>query len=235
MSEQKQLSDSAPCLIVIESFPESIAYTSEIARIQALRRGDEAAFVSLLDQFSASLQRIALLYVPSVAIAEEVVQETWLGVLRGLKQFEGRSSLKTWIFRILVNYAQRRGQNENRSIAFSALVTNADSDTEIEGEVEQFFPADHPQWPGGWSSFPQSWEHIPEERLLSQETHLYIRKAIEALPQKQREVIVMRDIEGWTSDEVCNVLSVSETNQRVLLHRARSYVRRVLEKYFCEE
>lgn len=203
--------------------------------IQALRTGDETAFVSLLEQYDASLLRMALIYVPNLAVAQEVVQETWLAVLRGLNQFEGRSSLKTWIFRILIHCAQKRGQRESRSIAFSALAVFEVDSAVSEEEEEQFLPDTHPQQPGHWASFPRSWEHVPEERLLSQETLLYLRQALDGLPRRQREVIVLRDIEGWTSDEVCHFLEVSETHQRVLLHRARSYVRRVLAEYLQEE
>lgn len=201
MNGQRSSLDSSPDMIGVPGSLETTTYSDEKDWLQALRQGDEEAFISLLNQFDASLQRIALLYVPNSIIAEEVVQETWLGVLGGLKQFEGRSSLKTWIFRILINYAQKRGKRENNSIPFSALVRNEET-TETEEDSEHFLPDDHPIWPGGWASFPRDWEHIPEKRLLSQETRFYIQKAIEELSQKQREVIVMRDLEGWSADEV---------------------------------
>jgi len=178
--------------------------------------------------------RIAQLYTPSRAVAEDVVQETWLGVLQGLDRFEGRSSLKTWIFRILTNRAKTRGQRERRSIPFSAL-----ADRESEGNDPAVDPSrfqgDDERFAHGWSSPPTSWEEVPEERLLSTETLAKVQEAISMLPEMQRLVITLRDIEGWSSQEVCNFLDISETNQRVLLHRARSKVRRALEDYLDEQ
>ncbi|HEY0756956.1 MAG TPA: RNA polymerase sigma factor [Ktedonobacteraceae bacterium] len=234
MNKHQSRVDRFPELTMGPCCLENTTSSDEKDLLQALRRGDEEAFVSLLNQFDASLRRIALLYVHGQAIAEEVVQETWLGVLRGLSQFEGRSSLKTWIFRILINCAQKRGKRESQSIPFSAMPIDEESAEMVE-DSKQFLPADHPTRPGGWASFPQSWEYIPENRLLSQELRFSIEKAIEALPQKQREVIVMRDLEGWGADEVCSFLEISKANQRVLLHRARTHVRHVLETYLKEE
>ena len=154
-----------------------------------------------------------------------------MGVLHGLDRFEGRSSLKTWIFRILTNRAKTRAQREGRSVPFSSLAEFTTEFQEPAIEPERFHRSDH-QWPGGWVSFPRSWEEIPEERILSQETMTRIQEAIDSLPVGQREVITLRDIEGCTSEEVCDLLSVSEANQRVLLHRARCKVRRALERYF---
>jgi RNA polymerase sigma-70 factor (ECF subfamily) len=197
----------------------------DAALLAALRAGDEAAFEALIARYHGALLRLAQLYVPSRAVAEEVVQETWLGVLKGLNSFEGRASLKTWIFRILLNRARTRGQRESRSLPFSAL-WSPDADS---GE-----PAVEPEWfqdDGWWGPHPRGWSEVPEQRLLSQETRAVVQQAIDALPPSQREVITLRDIEGWTSEEVRNALSISETNQRVLLHRARSKVRRALEQY----
>jgi RNA polymerase sigma-70 factor (ECF subfamily) len=175
-----------------------------------------------------------MVYVRAWAVAEEVVQETWMAVLEGLNRFEGRSSLKTWLFRILTNCAITRAQRESRSIPFSSLLEHNADFSEPAVEPDRFLPADR-QWPGHWVSFPSNWEEMPEERLLSQETHACLERAIEALPPNQREIIILRDIEGWTSEETCSFLVISEGNQRVLLHRARSKVRNVLEKYFEEE
>jgi RNA polymerase sigma-70 factor (ECF subfamily) len=198
--------------------------------VDSLRAGDESAFEMLIDRYHAPLLRLAMLYVPSRAVAEEVVQETWLGVLQGLARFEGRSSLKTWIFRILTNRARTRGQREGRSIPFSA-VWNPESDAaESSVEADRFFPPEHAS-AGHWVSLPDNWDALPEERLIGQETRAKIQQAIDALPDGQREVIRLRDVEGWTSEEICNVLEITETNQRVLLHRARSKVRRTLEQY----
>jgi RNA polymerase sigma-70 factor, ECF subfamily len=178
--------------------------------------------------------RLAAIYVTAQAVAEEVVQETWIGVLEGLNRFEGRSSLKTWMFRILTNCAKTRAQREGRSIPFSSL-REVDADlSEPAVDPERFLPPDH-QWPGHWVSFPSNWNGVPEERLLSQEIRTRLEQAIAALPTNQREVIVLRDIEGWTWEEICHFLGISEVNQRVLLHRARSKVRGALKKYFEEE
>lgn len=207
----------------------------EMALIEALRRGEESAFVTLVGRYHQSLLRMASVYVSSRAAAEDVVQETWLGVLRGLDRFEGRSSLKTWIFRILINRAKTRGERESRSIPFSALASTDDDAGEPAVEPERFLLPDHPRWPGHWASFPSDWDELPEQLLLSAETRAVVQRAVDALPPSQREVITLRDIEGWTSDDVCNALVISETNQRVLLHRARSKVRRALEQYLHDE
>jgi RNA polymerase sigma-70 factor, ECF subfamily len=198
--------------------------------IQALRDGDEAAFERLIRMYNASLLRVARLYVSSRAVAEEVVQETWLGVLNGIDRFEGRSSLKTWIFRILTNTAKTRGVRESRSLPFSAL-QDPGLAQEPAVEPERFLPSDDPVEPGAWAAPPAP---LPEQALLARETLAVVEAAIEALPPAQRAVITLRDVEGWSSDEVRNALEVSETNQRVLLHRARSKVRRALEEYVSE-
>jgi RNA polymerase sigma-70 factor, ECF subfamily len=195
--------------------------------VAALREGDEDAFRELVRDWNGSMLRVAQIFVPSRAIAEDVVGETWLRVLRALDQFEGRSSLKTWVYRILVNTAKTRAQREGRSLPFSALQDPARV-PEAAVEPERFFPDDHPQHPGGWSSPPAE---LPEERLLAAETRERIAAAIDALPPNQRAVISLRDVEGWSSDEVRNALDLSEVNQRVLLHRARARVRRDLEEY----
>jgi len=219
----------------VEADPGSFTVSTDDAwLVKALRRGDEAAFVSLLDHYYPSMMRVAMIYVPNWAVAEEIVQHTWMSVVQSLHRFEERSSLKTWIFSILIKLAQKHGQRERRSVPFSSLSDFAAEDTEPAEDAEQFLPAHH-QWAGGWASFPRSWEHIPEDRLLAQETRVYVRKAIDALPQRQREVIVLCDIEGWTSDEVCHLLGLTKVNQRVLLSRARSRVRQVLDRYFTEE
>jgi RNA polymerase sigma-70 factor, ECF subfamily len=197
--------------------------------IEALRNGDEAAFEQLIRMYHASLLRVARIYVSSRAVAEEVVQETWLGVLNGIGRFEGRSSLKTWIFRILTNTAKTRGVRESRSIPFSALQDPGGAEPAV--EPDRFRPSDDPVDPGGWVAPPAP---LPEQALLARETLAIIEGAIEALPPAQRAVITLRDVEGWSSEEVRNALEVSETNQRVLLHRARSKVRRALEEYVSE-
>ena len=196
--------------------------------IAMLRNGNEAAFASLVDRYSSTMLRLAMIYIRARAVAEEVVQETWLAVLEGLSRFEGRSSLKTWMFRILTNVAKTRAQREGRSVSFSALSDDDYDAAESAVDPDRFLPTGH------WVSFPSAWEAMPEERLLSQETYACIERAIENLPPSQREIITLRDIEGWTSAETCSALGISEGNQRVLLHRARSKVRRALEHYFEE-
>ncbi len=200
-----------------------IASESDRALVEALRRGDEDAFAALVDRYSRPMLRLAATFVRTPAVAEEVVQEAWLGVVAGIERFEGRSSLKTWIFRILTNTAKTRGSREARSVPFSSL--------EREGEGEPAVDPDRFISEGFWASPPRPWE-MPDERLLSKETRERVAQAIEALPPMQRTVISLRDVEGWSSEDVRNVLELSETNQRVLLHRARSRVRAELELYF---
>jgi RNA polymerase sigma-70 factor (ECF subfamily) len=171
---------------------------------------------------------VAQIYVGSRALAEDVVGETWLAVLNGIDRFEGRSSLKTWIFRILANRAKTRAQRERRTIPFSALDPGRVPEPAL--EPERFRDPEDSRWPGHWAIPPTAW---PEETLLSTETRNKLAEAIEMLPAGQRAVISLRDIEGWSAQEVCNALDISETNQRVLLHRARSKVRKALEEYLA--
>lgn len=205
---------------------------SDKVLVAALLAGDEKSFVMLVDMYGPAMLRLAQMYVRTRAVAEEVVQEAWLGVLNGLKRFEGRSSLKTWIFRILTNVAKTRGEREGRSVPFSSLGDGEEGNGPAV-DPDRFFPPDH-EASGEWQYPPRSIGDVPEERLLSRETLDVIERAIEGLPPAQRAVITMRDTEGLSSDEVCNVLDLTETNQRVLLHRARSKVRRALERYLDE-
>jgi RNA polymerase sigma-70 factor (ECF subfamily) len=194
----------------------------------ALRAGDEDAFAQLVSLYHAPLRRLALSYVRSAAVADEVVQETWLAVIRGLPRFEGRSSLKTWIFRILANTAKTRAERESRTLPVSSLRGQGAEDDEPAVDPNRFFDSRH-EWPGHWASPPRRWNEIPEEYLTGRETLAAMKEAIEQLPPTQRRVIVLRDVEGWDADEVCTLLELSEANQRVLLHRARSKVRQALE------
>lgn len=207
-------------------------YEDDTRLVAALRRKDEAAFSALVERYHAAMIRLAMIYVGERDIAEDVVQETWIGVLRGLAGFEGRSSLKTWIFRILTNRAKTRAQREGRYVAFSPLDSLSEDEPSV--DPDRFLGPDNARWQDHWGLDPVSWEGLPEERLLSQETRAVIQKTIDALPPGQHQVITLRDIDGWGSAEVCNVLEISETNQRVLLHRARAKVRRALEAYFGE-
>jgi RNA polymerase sigma-70 factor (ECF subfamily) len=203
----------------------------EAKLVEALRRGEEGAFAELISRYSSPLLRVAMTYTGSRAVAEEVVQETWLGVLHGLDRFEGRSSLKTWIFKILTNIAATRAARERRSVPFSALAAREVEDGEPSVDPDRFFPPDHDRWPGHWALGPTRWE-TPEAGLLGAEVREVMLREIHRLPQAQRTVISLRDIEGWSAEEVCDALEVSEGNQRVLLHRARSKVRAALEEYF---
>lgn len=199
--------------------------------VAALRQGSESAFAELVDRFGGSMLRAARMRMPSAALAEEVVQETWLRVLQGLPSFEGRSSLRTWIFVILGNCARRRAQQERRSVPFTSL---GGEDFAPAVAPEHFFPADHPRWPRCWTTLVDGWADVPDTRLLSLEIRDVIRRGLAALPHGQREVMTLRDVEGWSADEVCSYLGLSPENQRVLLHRARARVRATLSAYLEE-
>jgi RNA polymerase sigma-70 factor (ECF subfamily) len=173
-----------------------------------------------------------MLHVGNRSVAEEVVQDAWVGVLRQLDRFQGRSSLRTWILRIVSNRAKTRAVRERRTLPFSSF-DGLDEDAGPAVEPERFLPAGE-RWAGHWASPPRSWRDIPEDRLLSQEVRAEVERAVELLPPAQRAVIVLRDVEGMTAAETCDQLGVSEGNQRVLLHRARSRVRRALERYLDE-
>jgi RNA polymerase sigma-70 factor (ECF subfamily) len=203
----------------------------DLALVERLRAGEESAFMTLVDQLQPAMLRVARMYVSTTAVSEEVVQETWLGVLRGLHSFEGRSSLRTWIFRILTNIAKTRGQREGRSLPFASLAGELDAPAVDPSRFDS--PEDSSR--GGWSTLPDDWAGIPEDRLLGHETLDVISRAIATLPPMQAEVIRLRDALGWTSEEVRNALDLSETNQRVLLHRARAKVRGALERYLSSE
>lgn len=205
------------------------AQMPDAALVAALRRGDEAVFADLVDRYSPTLTAVAMRYVGSRAVAEEVLQETWLGLLRGIDDFESRSSLKTWLFRILVNTAMSRSRRERRSTPFSC-VGGASDDGGSGIDPDSFIDGADERWRGHWSAAPASWDTVPEHRLLAQETLDGVRRAIDSLPERQQQVILLRDIEGWTSEEVCDALELSEANQRVLLHRARTKVRAAIER-----
>lgn len=206
---------------------ESQEYGNDAALVAALRSRDERAFEYLIDRYHAPLTRLATSYVPSRAVAEEVVQETWIGVLRGIDQFEGRSSLSTWIYRILLNIARTRGAKEQRSVPFAAVGSDDDGPAVA---VDRFAPAGT-RYAHHWTSLPSSWSDLPESVVLSGETLDVVAAAVRQLPAQQREVVVMRDLLGLSSDEICNALGITETNQRVLLHRGRSKVRAAIETH----
>jgi len=192
----------------------------ESALVSALRAGDERAFARLVDDYSPGMRRLALTFVRTPALADDVVQEAWLGVLRGIDGFQGRSSLRTWIYRIVANIARTRAVREARTTPFSSFEHEEGPSV----DPERFDRGGH------WSAPPEPWR-----RVLDAEARALVEQAIAALPETQRQVITLRDVEGWSGAEVCNVLALSETNQRVLLHRARSKVRAALEAYLGED
>ena len=205
---------------------QQVVSPDETKLVEALRAGDEDAFRELVRTYNSSLLRVARIYVPTPVLAEEVVAETWLAVLEGLDRFQGRSSLKTWIFRILANRAKTRAVRERRTLPLSALEPERIQEPAL--DADRFRDWDDARWPGHWAAPLTRW---PEDRLLAGETREKLAQAIEALPGTQQAVISLRDVEGWSAEEVCNALGISETNQRVLLHRARSKVRKALEDY----
>jgi RNA polymerase sigma-70 factor (ECF subfamily) len=188
--------------------------SDETELVQRLRAGDETAFVALVGRYQRPMLRLASSFVPSAAIAEEVVQETWLGVVRGIDQFEGRSSLQTWLFKILVNRARTAGRRESRHVATG------------EGPAVERSRFDAK---GAWRQPPQSFTDEVEDRLVAEHAQQTIRTTLDALPAVQREVVALRDIDGLSGPEVCEVLGISAANQRVLLHRGRSRLRAALE------
>ena len=196
--------------------------------VDALRAGDESAFTRLVEEYGPAMLRVARMFVSSRAVAEEVVQEAWVGVLNGIGRFEGRSSLKTWIFRILTNTAKTRAVREGRSVQFSSLAGEDEEGGAVDADR---FLGDDTRFPGHWAAPPQRWEAAPEGRLLAAETLEVLEREIAKLPANQAVVVTMRDVEGFDADDVCNALDISETNQRVLLHRARTKLRRALEEY----
>ncbi len=180
-----------------------------------LRTGDEEAFVALVNRYNGSLLRLARSYVPTEAVAEEAVQETWMGVVRGVDRFEGRSTFKTWLFRILINRARSAGTREPRNLSLTEPAPAVDS--------ARFTAA------GAWAEPVGAWETDADDRLVAATWSKTLGKALDDLPPRQRQIVVLRDVEGMTSEDVCDVLGITEGNQRVLLHRGRSRLRSTLE------
>jgi RNA polymerase sigma-70 factor (ECF subfamily) len=205
----------------------------DAALVDALRRGDEAAFAGLVDELTGPLTRLALAHVPSRAVADEVVQDTWVGVIRGIDRFEGRSSLRTWIFQILLNNARTRGRREKRTLPFSSLRRDDEGRDEPAVDADRF-QGRRGEDPGHWARPPAEWDS-PNVRLAGDAARAALLAAIAELPARQREVLTLRDIQGYSAAEACNALGLSETNQRVLLHRGRSKVRAALERHFDAE
>jgi len=203
----------------------AVDFSDDHLLVAALRRRDEAAFAWLLDRYDASLHRVAAGFVRSEAVADEVVQETWVAVITGIDRFELRSTVKTWLFRILMNQARTRGARESRQVPV------ATPDEDSPSFDPERFRGRLSLYPGHWrtGAGPAPWEEEPGVQLVSAETMDVIRAAIAALPERQRTVISLRDVDGWTAAEVCDLLDLSEANQRVILHRARARVRQALE------
>lgn len=200
--------------------------------LERLRAGDEEAFVELVRMHGPAMLRIARMYVPSRAVAEEVVQETWVAVLRGIARFEGRSSLKTWLFKIHINRALSRGASEGRSIPFSAL-TRRELDADVALVEPERFRRPGERYADHWTASPPHWADSPEDSVLARETIGVVERAAASLPPAQRAVIILRDVVGMPADEVCDILGITASNQRVLLHRARAKVRIVLEAHLA--
>jgi RNA polymerase sigma-70 factor (ECF subfamily) len=200
--------------------------------VAQLRDGDEEAFSTLVRRHTPSMTRVAMAFVARRAVADEVVQETWLNVIRSLDGFEGRSSLRTWIYAILGNCARRRAEQEDRLVPLSEMAAHEASGDELGVSRDRFF--DGGRWGGMWSTAVSRWEDLPEERLVSNEVRTTLLEAIGALPRMQRAVITLRDVEGWPPEEVCDYLGLADGNQRILLHRARAAVRSAIERYLEE-
>jgi RNA polymerase sigma-70 factor, ECF subfamily len=192
--------------------------------VDALRAGDERAFAELIDRYSPAMLAVARMHVSGREAAEDVVQDTWLALLKGIDGFEGRSSLRTWLFRVLVNIAKTRGVREKRS-------TPIDLEDGPTVSPERF-QSDEDRWPGHWVRFPQPWHESPERSLLAVEALDLVERELARLPEQQRLVVALRDVDGYDSDEVCAMLDLSAGNQRVLLHRGRARIREALAGYF---
>jgi RNA polymerase sigma-70 factor, ECF subfamily len=197
-----------------------------------LRKGDEEAFCALVRRHTPSMTRVAMAFVSRRAVADEVVQETWLNVVRSLDAFEARSSLRTWIYTILGNCARRRAEQEQRLVPLSEIAVAEASGDELGVSRDRFFESG--RWAGMWSTAVSRWEDLPENRIVSRELRTTLLEAIDALPRMQRAVITLRDIEGWSPKEVCEYLDLANGNQRILLHRARAAARSAIERYLEE-
>jgi RNA polymerase sigma-70 factor (ECF subfamily) len=204
---------------------------SDDALVAGLRARDNEAFGAVLSEWSRSMLRVARSFVSTDASAEEVVQDTWLAVIKGIDRFEGRSSLRTWVYRILVNLARKRGAQEHRSLPWSSLAPT-DDDRGPSVDPAQFRGPDD-IYPGGWKAFPDQWRST-ESAVVAGEIREHVAAALDTLPERQRIVITLRDVLGHGSDEVCEMLDISAANQRVLLHRARASVRAMLADYLAD-
>ena len=219
-------------MVVTENPPENpdSGTRADAELVQALRRGDAEAFRRLVTELNPGLTRLARTYVTE-ALADEVVQETWAAVVRSIDMFQGRSSLKTWIYRIMMNKVRTLAGREAKIVPFASLGRAGD-----DGDLVDLDRMDSALLgPGFWNQSPAPWHQLPSERLESDEVLMMIREAIDALPPAQREVVELRDVQGWPAAEVCSALGISSANQRVLLHRGRAAIRSMLEEYLSDD
>jgi RNA polymerase sigma-70 factor, ECF subfamily len=201
--------------------------SSDRAVIEALRAGDERTFRDVYRRLCPGMRRVARSYVDSDAVAEEIVQETWLGILTGIDRFEGRSALGTWIFSILINQAKSHTKRERRTLPFSSISPSGGNEPAVGADR---FQSDDEAWPGHWATAPRPWQR-PDRRALSLEAREQLKQALSELPDRQRLIVGLRDVDGLSSGEVCDLLELSRENERVLLHRGRSRLRAALEEY----
>ncbi len=201
--------------------------TLDTELVDALRAGDERVFADLVDRYSPGMLALARRYVSTREVAEDVVQDTWIALLKGIDGFEGRSSLRTWLFRVLVNIAKTRGVRDKRTTPFD--VSAEDGAPTV--HPQRFRPATD-RWPGHWVRFPQTWIDSPERNLLAAEALALVQTELRRLPEQQALVVALRDVEGYDSNEVCALLELTAANQRVLLHRGRARIREALAGYF---
>ena len=195
--------------------------------VAALRAGDERVFREVFARSYATMKRVARTYVASEAVAEEIVQETWMAIVTGIDRFEGRSALATWMFSILTNQAKSHNARERRAVPFSCVAPRAADEPAVNPDR---FQTDDDAWPGHWATPPRPWQK-PDRRLLSLEARDRLKAALAELPDRQRLIVGLRDVEGHSAEEVCELLDLSQENQRVLLHRGRSRLRAILEEY----
>jgi RNA polymerase sigma-70 factor, ECF subfamily len=214
---------------MVAETPVPVSNSSRLAdqqTVAALKAGDERTFRELFQRHSPAMKRVARGYVESDAVAEEIVQETWMAIITGINRFEGRSALGTWMFSILLNQAKSHTARERRALPISSIVAGGD-----EPAVDpDRFQKDDEAWPGHWATPPRPWQK-PERRLMSLEARARLKDALAQLPERQRLIVGLRDVDGLSAEEVCAALGLSQENQRVLLHRGRSRLRAELEGY----
>ena len=205
----------------------AVAAASDEQIVAALRAGDERTFRELFERSYPMMKRVARSYVASDAVAEEIVQDTWMAIVTGIERFEGRSALGTWMFSILTNQAKSHSARERRALPFSSIGPTEPDEPSVDPDR---FQTDDEAWPGHWATPPRPWQK-PERRLLALEARQQLKQALAELPERQRLIVVLRDVEGLSAEEVCDLLALSQENQRVLLHRGRSRLRAFLEEY----